>query len=278
MRFERPRGTRDYLPPETYIRELIVDTAKTVFELYGYSEVVTPAFEHLELLEAKAGPEIREQIYWFKDKAGRLLGLRFDVTTSIARIVANMPQLPKPLRFYYVAPVWRYEEPQRGRLREFWQAGIELIGSPKVDADAEVIALTYRFFEKLGFEKGLDIRINNRKVADALAYNKNVEEELREQFFRAIDKLYKHGEERVVEELRKLGLTSEAIRDTLEFIKLDGRNEEKIEVARDMLKASERGLEGLKELENLVLILKDYYGIPENAIHVDFSIVRGIGY
>ncbi|MEM2791228.1 MAG: ATP phosphoribosyltransferase regulatory subunit, partial [Thermofilaceae archaeon] len=128
MPYERPRGTRDYLPEECRVRRKVLERLRSVFESYGYGEVVTPAFEHLELLSAKAGEEVVDQIYSFSDKAGRKLGLRFELTTPIARIVAERADLWKPVRFYYIQPVWRYEEPQRGRLREFWQAVVELIG------------------------------------------------------------------------------------------------------------------------------------------------------
>jgi len=83
--FKRPRGTRDYLPLDNLKRKLVIEKFRNVFELYGYGEILTPAFEHLELLEAKAGPEVKEQIYWFEDKAGRKLGLRFELTTSVGR-------------------------------------------------------------------------------------------------------------------------------------------------------------------------------------------------
>ncbi|MCD6369368.1 MAG: histidine--tRNA ligase [Thermoproteales archaeon] len=274
MRFSRPRGTRDYIPPETFVRKTVIEKARQVFERYGYSEIVTPAFEYLELLEAKAGPEIKEQIYWFKDKGGRLLGLRFDLTTSIARVIANNPGIPKPIRFYYIAPVWRYEEPQKGRLREFWQAGVELIGSPKSEADAEVIALTYRFFEDLGLENGLIIKINSRKIADIIARKAGIDENEKDTFFRAIDKLYKQGVDKVREELGKIGLSEKTINYVIENITIKGDLEEKINKASKIL--GETG--PLMEVNELVYSLIEVYDIPEKCIDLDFSIVRGIGY
>ncbi|OYT62883.1 MAG: histidine--tRNA ligase [Thermofilum sp. ex4484_15] len=276
MKYSRPRGTRDYLPPESYEIRRVLEKAREIFELYGYSEVITPAFERLELLEAKAGPEIKEQIYWFKDKGGRLLGLRFDVTTSIARIVASSPELPKPMRFYYLAPVWRYEEPQRGRLREFWQAGVELIGSSHIDADAEVIALTYRFFRELGLSN-LTVRINDRRIADALAVKYGLSER-KDEFFRALDKLYKQGRERVGLELRKLGLNVGEVEEVLDFIRVEEDPFKTVNKGMEALKGYEQAYEGLKGINELISILLDWYGLPRDVLIVDFSIVRGIGY
>jgi len=243
-----------------------------VFELYGYGEVVTPAFEYLELLERKAGEEVREQIYWFKDKAGRLLGLRFDMTTSIARIVANNPVMPKPIRFYYIGPVWRYEEPQRGRLREFWQAGVELIGSPLLDADAEVIALTARFFRELKLNN-VKVKINDRGIMNALARYLKLNDDLSiERFFRAIDKYYKQGMEVVENELRKLGITN--TREILELISSNTREDLDPTGLLSKIGVKDR----VRLLEDLLEVLINGYGIPRDRVEIDYSIVRGIGY
>ena len=167
MELRTPRGTRDYLPEEMFFRRYIFRKIREIFERYGYGEVQTPAFEHLELLEAKAGEEVKDQIYWFKDKAGRRLGLRFEMTTPIARIVASNPMMPKPLRFYYIQPVWRYEEPQKGRLREFYHAGVEFIGVSSPSADAEVIMVAYQALKNCGL-KNIKIKINDRRIIEYL--------------------------------------------------------------------------------------------------------------
>lgn len=272
--FRPPRGTRDYLPEDMNIRKQVISTFARVFELYGYGEVLTPAFEHLELLEAKAGPEVKEQIYWFKDKAGRRLGLRFELTTPIARIVASHPEFPKPIRFYYIAPVWRYEEPQKGRLREFWHAGIELIGSSKIYADAEVIAVAYRAVTKVGL-RDIIVKINDRAIIEALAEKIGVKQPY-DEYFRILDKLDKQGVEGVSKLLREYGLNEKAIKQTLDLITLTGENEEKIKVCREILGSKvEKSLNKLKELLDL---LTNSYSIPEKAIEINFSIVRGLAY
>ena len=274
--FQRPRGTRDYLPEDMRIRRRVTEAFRRVFELYGYGEVLTPAFEHLELLEAKAGPEVREQIYWFVDKGGRKLGLRFELTTPIARVVASRPELPKPVRLYYIAPVWRYEEPQRGRLREFWHAGVELIGSRYVDADAEVVAVMYRALREAGL-RSVVIRLSDRGIAEGLADRVGVEPSRRDDFFRAIDKLSKVGEEGVLELLARLGLTREQSELVLTFVTMGGSNEERLDEASRELR-SEAALAAVERVRELIELLVDGYGVPEESLEVDFSIVRGLAY
>ena len=128
--FQTPRGTRDFLPEEMIRREYVINTFKKVFEAYGFSPFETPAFENFELLAAKGsgGDAIKDQIYYFKDKSDRELGLRFDLTVPMARVVANNPQLAKPFKRFCIARAWRYEEIRKDRFREFWQCDVDTVG------------------------------------------------------------------------------------------------------------------------------------------------------
>ncbi|RLE75799.1 MAG: histidine--tRNA ligase [Thermoprotei archaeon] len=274
--FKRPRGTRDYLPLDNLKRKLVIEKFRNVFELYGYGEILTPAFEHLELLEAKAGPEVKEQIYWFEDKAGRKLGLRFELTTSVARVVGEHRSLPKPIKFYYIQPMWRYEEPQKGRLREFWQAGVEFIGSRSPAADAEVVALTIRALREAGIEDAA-ARLNSRDIIEGLADSKGIRVEDRDEFFRILDKLEKRGRDFVVEELNRIGVEKREAELLAEFISMEGSNEEKLEEARILLKNSDRGLNGIDRVSKIIQILENGYNLSD-SVYVDYGIVRGLGY
>ena len=260
-----PRGTRDWLPEDAALKRSVEERIRRVFELYGYGEVCTPAFEHLELLIAKAGEDVVKQIYNFRDKGGRELGLRFELTTPIARIVASRPDLPKPIRFYYIAPVWRYEEPQRGRLREFWQAGVELIGVEGPEGDAEVIAVAHDALKSAGLTS-FEVRLNDRRVVEDLLAAAGVRPERVPDALRALDKLERLGKDYVVGELTKLGLAAE---DAEALLAKLGESIDNIEPA------SEKGEEGLKRLYDVVDILRNAYGI--GAV-IDLTIVRGLGY
>ena len=116
-KFQPPRGTRDFLPGDMSRRRAVFDNIRKVFEGYGYGEVWTPALEDFELLSKKSGPEIEEEIYAFKDKSGRKLGLRFDPTVPICRIISSNPSLPKPVKLDYISNMWRYDRPGAGRWR-----------------------------------------------------------------------------------------------------------------------------------------------------------------
>ena len=158
MKIERPRGTRDFLPEEMEKRRELEKIFREVAELFGYREIQTPTFEHLELFTIKSGEEIIKEIYAFKDKGGRDLALRPELTAPVMRMFVNeCSHLPKPLRFYYFSNCFRYERPQKGRYREFWQFGAELIGSNSPEAEAEVILLSYRMLERAGVNFELSI-------------------------------------------------------------------------------------------------------------------------
>lgn len=260
-----PRGTRDWLPEEAAAKRIVEERIREVFEVYGYGEVCTPAFEHLELLVAKAGEDVVKQIYSFKDKAGRGLGLRFELTTPIARIVASRPDLPKPIRFYYISPVWRYEEPQRGRFREFWQAGVELIGVGGPEGDAEVIAVTHDALRSTGLNS-FEIHINDREIVEDLIASTGIREDKTSDALRVLDKLERFGESFVVEELKNLGVGADVAAKLVE--KLSGGIE-------SFEPKSERGRKGLKRLQEILDLLKSAYHIDAK---VNLSVVRGLGY
>ncbi|MCC6043221.1 MAG: histidine--tRNA ligase [Candidatus Verstraetearchaeota archaeon] len=269
----RPRGTRDFLPWDMIKRRFVVETVRSVFELYGYDEIETPAFELLDVLTAKCGPDVKEQIYAFKDKAGRDLGLRFDLTVPLARVVASHPDLPKPFKRYCISRVWRYEEPQSGRFREFWQADADIVGSAKMDADAEVVALAISCLKRLGM-KNFRVRLNNRKILESIAASADVDKELWLGVFRAIDKLDKVGQEGVRRELEKLGLSGDQISTIMMQISKCGDVDA---VEREVSHAlNDRGKEGFNELAEIISNL-ELYNCSEYVV-VDLSLARGLDY
>lgn len=158
MTIQRPRGTRDFLPEESFRRGAVRRRMQELMERWGYSEVSTPTFEHLELFTIKSGPSIIDEIYAFKDKGGRDLALRPELTAPVMRMyVSELQKSPKPLRLHYFGNCFRYERPQRGRFREFWQLGAELIGSDRPDSEAEVIALAQGLIKSAGVSGDLHL-------------------------------------------------------------------------------------------------------------------------
>ncbi len=171
-------------------RRAIEAIFREIAESYGYREIATPTFEHLELFTIKSGEGIVEEIYAFKDKSGRDLALRPELTAPAMRLFVNeCSVMPRPLRFYYFGNCFRYERPQKGRYREFWQFGVELIGSDRVEADAEVIALAYRMLKNLNIQ--FELQIGHVGILRSIL--KDVEEEKSSKIMRLIDKGDREG-------------------------------------------------------------------------------------
>jgi len=258
MKLRPPKGMRDFLPEEKRIREEVVKKIKRVFELYGFEPAETPALEYAEFLEGKYGEE-EKLIYKFQDRGGRWLALRYDLTAPLARVVASNPQLPLPFKRYAIDKVWRYDNPQRGRYREFYQCDVDIVGSRSMMADAEVVACAFRALKELGFESV--VRINNRKLMNYIMEKIGVERPL--EAFRAMDKLDKIGKKGVEGELKKRGIKK--VREVIELLEV-----------RD-LKEVERKFgesEGSKELRELF----DYLDECGVKYVFDISLVRGLDY
>lgn len=270
MRFQPPKGTKDFLPEEMIKREYVIQTIKKKFEEYGFAPIETPVFENWKLLTKKCGEDIKQQIYYFKDKAGRELGLRFDLTVPMCRMVANNPQQPKPFKRYVISPVWRYEEVTKARKREFYQADIDVVGSSSMEAEVECIACAVDCLKALGF-KDFTVIINNRKILDGFIELIKADKCKDVDIFRAIDKLEKFGEEAVKKELKNCKLNDKQIEQLLGLIKTKDVNE-----VKKLLKGIKIGEEGLWEIEKIFEIAM-IYGISE-MLKLDFTLARGIDY
>ncbi len=263
MSFKTPRGTRDIKPEEMIRYEYVLSIIKKVFEKYGFDPFDTPAFEEWALLSAKSGggEEIKKEIYYFKDKSDRELGLRFDLTVPLCRFVASNPDLPKPFKRYQIGKVWRYDKPGALRWREFLQADCDIVGSESMEAEAEWLRAICEIFSALGF-KDFVIRINNRKITEdfvkALGINNVID------VFRSIDKLEKIGEKTVEKELMEKGIPNAARKRILEFVQLKD-----IDKVKKQLSSG-----GISELEKILTLLPDY----KKNMQVDMSLVRGLEY
>jgi len=269
MKFQTPKGTRDFLPEEASKFQKLIDLFRNVAEKYGFEPIITPAFENFELLSAKGGlgEAVKDEIYYFKDKSDRELGLRFDMTMPLARVVSSNPQLPKPFKRYVVDKVWRYDNPQAMRFREFYQADIDNIGSISLLADVECLAVACEFLDKLGF-KNYFIRVNNRKLLQTI-FEKFIPKEKIVDAFRSIDKMDKIGLDGVKKEFEEKKIE---YKDILKIIEITGNNE-------NVLKSVDKTFgdsEGLRELKELLKYAK-VFGI-ENKLKVDLSLVRGLEY
>ena len=273
--FQPARGTQDYLPEEMRKRNWVLDNIREVFEAYGYEPLGTPAFESWDMLKIKSGEDAVNQIYYFRDKSDRELGLRFEWTASLARVVASHRELPMPFKRYAIGPVWRYERPSEMSRREFWQMDVDVVGVADPIADAEVIAVAVDCLKRIGFE-GFVIRLNDRRLLEALVEVAGLPIERRLDIFRAVDKREKVGDEGVMDELKKLGASPEASNRLLDLTSKKGDPEAILESARKDLLESPSGLQACETLSS-IMGHSSYFGIQQYLV-IDLGLARGLDY
>lgn len=275
----RPRiykGTRDFLPEQMVKRNYVIDVIKEIFERYGFEPLETPTLELWETLSGKYGEEGDRLTYRFTDRGGREVGLRYDLTVPLSRVVAMHPQLPKPFKRYQIQPVWRADKPQKGRFREFYQCDVDIVGSASMLADAEIIAVSHDVLTALNFQD-FTIRINNRKVLSGIVEVCGVPVEREGDIYRAIDKLDKIGFEGVEKELSNRGVSEAVVEKLFRILSIDGSHTERITRTADLLAKSEIGREGVTEIETLFGFLAEY-GLPEDHYTFDLYLARGLDY
>ncbi|MDD4497694.1 MAG: histidine--tRNA ligase, partial [Methanosarcinaceae archaeon] len=262
MTVNRPRGTRDFLPEITAKRRYVESVMRKVALNWSYEEIITPTFEHLDLFTLKSGEGVVGELYNFTDKGGREMTLRPELTAPVMRMYVNELQpLPKPLKLFYFENCFRYERPQKGRFREFWQFGTELIGSSKPDSDAEVIALARAILNAVGV-KGT-MKIGNLAVIRKVL--EDLDPENVSSIMRLVDKKDYEGLEAFLEEIQ----AEEKLRaDLFKLIKLEGS---------DLLSRAREIVGDLPELDNFetTLTLLEAYGVEYT---LDFGIARGLDY
>ena len=270
-------GFMELLPNDQILFEQMKNTIEETYKRFGFLPLDTPIIELSEVLLAKAGGETEKQIYRF-NKGDNDLSLRFDLTVPLAKYVAkNYGNLSFPFRRYQIGKVYRGERTQKGRFREFYQCDIDIIGDGELDLinDAELPSVIYMIFTKLGFND-FTIKINNRKLLNGLfieigqSYN-SVE------ILRIIDKIDKIGREAVIEELGKLNIGKEQIEKIINFIEIDGSNNEKLEKLKALNIENDIFNKGLEELEFVYTNMK-LFDIPEENIKLDLTIARGLDY
>lgn len=272
-RFQAVKGMRDFWPGEMVKRQFVLDVIRKTAEKWGFLPMDTPALESFELLAAKGGggEEIKKEIYYFKDQGDRELGLRFDLTVPTARVIASKLDLPLPFKRYQTGKVWRYDNPQAGRYREFQQFDLDIFGSTKPEADAEIIAATCDVFDSLGFEDFV-IRLNNRKLIEAFVQSLKIENVV--DVFRSVDKLDKIGEDGVKKELVGKLKDEKKIQKILNFIKTKG--DVKVLDKIEKLVGTDLGKTAIQELRVVIECIKAF-GYDKN-VQIDLSLIRGLEY
>jgi len=262
MELQKPRGTRDFLPEEMRKRRYIENKLREVATRWGYGEIKTPTFEHIELFTLKSGDGILGEIYNFKDKGDREIALRPELTAPVVRMyVEELQRSPKPLKFFYFDNCFRYERPQKGRFREFFQFGVEIIGSAHPESDAEVIALATQMLTSAGV-KG-DLHIGHIGIVRTLL--KDIRPEYQGNVMRFVDKKDDKG----LEDFLDMINAPDDIRGKL-FRLIGLRGENAMHEAQELV----GDIEALTQFKTLLHLL-DVYGIE---YQVDLGIARGLDY
>ena len=291
-----PKGTRDFGPLEMAKRNYIFNTIKSVYALYGFLQIETPAMETLQTLMGKYGEEGDKLLFKILNSgdflskvseeelqehnplrlAARLCekGLRYDLTVPFARyVVMHRDELQLPFKRYQIQPVWRADRPQKGRYREFYQCDADVVGSDSLINEVELMQIVDTVFTRFGVR--VCIKINNRKILSGIAETIGEADKIVD-ITVAIDKLDKIGLDNVNEELRNDGISEEAIAKLQPIISLSGTNDEKLNVIAEVLKDSEIGLKGVEEARFILDTLKSC-GL-NNEIELDLTLARGLNY
>ena len=289
-----PKGTRDFGPVEMAKRNYIFNTIRSVYELYGFQQIETPAQETLATLMGKYGEEGDKLLFKILNSGDYLnkiddqelterntlrlaskiceKGLRYDLTVPFARyVVMHREELQLPFKRYQVQPVWRADRPQKGRYREFYQFDGDVVGSDSLLNEVELMQIVDTVFTRFGVR--VQIKINNRKILTGIAEVIGAADKIVD-ITVAIDKLDKIGIDNVNQELREDGLSEEQIQKLQPIIMLEGTNEEKLNTIAEVLKDSETGLKGVEESRYILSFLTSL----KNEIQLDLTLARGLSY
>jgi len=265
-----PRGTRDFMPEDMRLRSWLFGHFRQVSLQFGFEEFDSPVLESEELYVRKAGEEITTQLYNFEDKGGRKVALRPELTPSLARLVMGAGKgLPLPAKWFAIGQCWRYERMTRGRRREHYQWNMDIVGVAGVEAEAEVLAAITTFFSNVGLtSKDVGIKVNNRKVLQAVLEKYGTPEELFAPVCVVVDKLEKLPREKIEEELAELGVAKDAMDGLLESLSLTS-----LDKLQDILGEENAAFAELKRLFDLA----EAYGYADWLVF-DASVVRGLAY
>jgi hypothetical protein len=290
------KGTRDFSPMEMSKRNYIFNTIKDVYSLYGFQQIETPALETLQTLMGKYGEEGDKLLFKVLNSGDFLRkvddkelverntlklasqlcekGLRYDLTVPFARyVVMHHDEIQFPFKRYQIQPVWRADRPQKGRYREFYQCDADVVGSDSLLNEVELMQIVDEVFQRFGVR--VIIKINNRKILTGIAEMIGAADKIVD-ITVAIDKLDKIGLENVNQELANAGISPDAIDKLQPIISLQGTNDEKLNVIKNVLKDSQIGLKGVEEVAYILDVLKTMQ--LHNEIELDLTLARGLNY
>jgi len=271
-KYSVPKGFRDFPPDIMILRKKILRIVEETFIKYGYDPKETPALEYWDTLKGKYGEEAENKlVYKFKDPwSEKWYALRYDLTVPLARFLSNHV-VQFPFRRYHISRVWRHENPQRGRYREFWQCDIDIVGSPYPEADAEIVNVLSEAIENIGL-RDFKIKLNDRRMLAGI-FEETLSLKNVISVYRIIDKLDKIGYEGVREELAKAGYSNETIEKIIEIISISGSPEKVLDEIEEMYGGNRKVGEAVLHLREMLDFIK-----YRNKVSIELSLVRGLDY
>lgn len=272
--FDRLKGFRDFLPGEMEARRDVFQRLEEVVRRYGFREIDLPALESLDLFLVKSGEELVEQTFSFEDKGGRDVTLIPEQTPSRARIVAQNKALSKPAKWYSQSKRWRYEAPQKGRLREFYQMDVDIFGTDSVDADAEILAVAVDLMDALDVLDSVEVLVNDRQLLEAVLEAHGVD--AKQDVLQVIDDKEKMDAETFRTELEAAGLTENQAASVDDLTGVRGPLTDALNQVAELAPDTQEATQAVERLDALRGAL-EAYGVAEHIV-VDLSIVRGLAY
>jgi len=268
------RGMRDFLPQEAERMRYVERIAREIAHLYGYEEIITPVLESYELLSAKAGEELRQRMYAFKDLGGRKVALRPEFTASVARLVATtLRNYPKPLRLFCIGSLYRYDEPQYGRYREFWQSNYELIGSNKPEADVEILELTNHLITRTGL-KNYSFKIGHVGIIRGILAQEKIKGEDQNRIMHLLDKKEWNA---ALQTLKQLNVSQKCLETIKKLLKTKGEKpDETIKTIRKTVKDYEDSIKALENLNQILQLVKE--AKINFKMNIEAGFARGLEY
>ncbi|MCD6227750.1 histidine--tRNA ligase [Candidatus Micrarchaeota archaeon] len=278
MKLQPLKGTKDYLPDEQIVRNWIVDTLRRVFELYGYRPIETSILDFWEVGANKyaGGEEILKETYRLKDQGKRNLILRYELTFKLAKLIGMHPNMRMPFKRYEIGKVFRDGPVKTGRLREFTQCDVDIIGTHSMIADAELMSMVIDVFNRLKLD--VYIQVNNKKLQFGLFKSCGITDDKLIPAALSLDKLVKYGKETVVTEMIEKGITKESIDKLFSIIESIESlpNNKRLNEIEKYVKDEEMGMEGLNEMKQFMEYSKEY-GVEKDLMFLP-SLARGLGY
>ncbi len=273
MTIERLRGFRDLYPEDAEPKFSSLDVAQDVAKSFGFRHIEIPSLESLDLYRLKSGEELVSQTFSFTDKGGREVTMVPEATPSVVRMLTARKDLPRPVKWFSMPKIWRYEEPQAGRVREHIQFNADIFGPDTPEADAEIIGLAASILDRLGLSNSFSVRVNDRKLMEAILHTLGVVDAI--PVFSVIDKFRKISRDEFLEQLHQNGVNKDSANKVLSLVGTAVKGSELKQKIGEIVEVNDELKDTIERASETLELVSQF---TKSDIHFDFSVVRGLSY